>query len=165
MRQRGFTLIEVLVVLAIGSVLMTSALLTLQQVVWGTLRAGSQTMALTDVNFAAASIKEDIEMAQSTNLIDGNPVPQSSVTLTWIDYTLFTSATQTHHSSMYTLSGTKLLRTYDGTVSIVSRHITSIGFTQNGRVVTVSVTATGTDVPQRSKTFNFSMRMRADGVR
>lgn len=164
MRQRGFTLIELLVAMAVSSLMLTGILVAFHEVVLGTIRARSQTVALNDVNFAAARIKVDIEMAQSTNLTDGNPVPQSSLTLSWIDNTLFTSGTKTPHSSMYTLSGTNLLRNYDSTVSILGRHITSIGFTRNGRVVTCNVTATDTSVQQRSKTLRFSMRMRPDMV-
>ena len=162
MRQRGFTLVELLVALAVGSVVITGTLLTIHQVVYGTIRARSQTVALNDVNFAAARIKEDIIMAQSTSLTDGYPVPCSSLTLSWVDYTLFASEQQNLHLCMYTLSGTELLRTYDGTVSIVGRNITSIGFTRNGRVITCNITATDTSVQERSKTLTFSMRMRPD---
>lgn len=158
MRQRGFTLVELLVALAIGSVVLTGSLLTFEQVFSGTIRARNQTIAVNDVNFAAARIKRDIEMAQTTNLTDA--VPQTSVTLTWIDYSQFASENVTPHSSTYTLSGTQLLRNYDGTVSIIGRNTTSIGFTLNGRVITTSITATGVSVQQRSKTLVFSMRMR-----
>jgi len=165
MRQRGFTLIELLVTLGIITVILPATVLSIYQVTLGTIRARSQIIALNDVNFAVARIKEDIEMAQTTNLTDGNPVPQSSVTLSWIDNTGFASGNVTPHSSMYALSGTELRRTYDGTVNIIARHITSIGFTQNGRVVTCNVTATDTSVQQRSKTLSFSTRMRTDWVR
>ncbi len=162
MKQRGFTLLELLVALAVGSVVLTGTLLAIHQVVYGTIRARSQMVALNDVNFAAARIKEDIMMTQSTSLIDGDPVPQSSLTLSWLDYTLFTSEQQTFHSCMYTLSGTELLRTYDGTVSIVGRNITSIGFTRNGMEITCNITATDISVQERSKTLTFSIRMRPD---
>ena len=163
MRQRGFTLLELLVALAVGSVIITGALLTVNQVILGTLRARSQTVALNDVNFAAERIKKDIQMVQNTNLTEG--VPQSSVTLTWTDYTRFTSVDETPHSSMYTLSGTELLRTYDGTAGIAGRHISSIEFTRNDRVIKVDITATETTGgQQRSKTLSFSMRMRTEPI-
>jgi len=164
MRQRGFTLVELLVALAIGSVVLTGTLLTIHQVVLGTIRARSQTVALNDVNLAAAHIKEDIMMAQSTSLTDEDLIPQRSLTLMWFDYTLFTGVSQTLHTCTYTLSGTELLRTYDGTASIVGRNITSIGFTQSGKVVTSNITATGTSIQERSRTLSFGVRMRSDTV-
>jgi len=164
MRQKGFTLIEVLVVLAVGSVILVGIVLSIHQVVWGTGRTNSQVVALTNVNYAALFIRKDIQMSQNTDLTDG--VPRSSVGLTWTDYTGFEPEDERNHICTYALSdnGTELLRTYDGTVSIVGRYITSLGFTQNGRVVNVVITATGTGFLQRSKTLEFSVYMRTEGM-
>ena len=130
MRQKGFTLLELLVATAVGAVILTGVVLSIYQVVWGTARSNSQAVALTDINSAVLAIKKDLMMTQSTNLTDG--VPQSSVMLSWIDYTFFATENETaYHSTTYVLSGTDLRRTYDGTVSIVGRRITSIDFTQN----------------------------------
>lgn len=163
MKQKGFTLVEVLVVTAIGGVLMTGLLLSIHNVLWGTNRSNNQVVALADVNYAALRLKKDLMMAQNTNLTDN--VSQGSVVLSWIDYTGFTSENQSgSHSSSYTLSGTELQRDYDGTVSIVGRNITSIGFTQNGRAIDVVITATGAGVPERSKTLKFSAYIRSEGI-
>ncbi len=164
MRQRGFTLIELLVAMAVSSLMLSGILVAFHEVVIGNIRARSQTVALNDVNFAAARIKEAIMMGQITSLTDGDPVPRSSLTLWWVDYTLYEDETQTSHSITYTQSGTKLLRDYDGTVSIEGRHITSIGFTQSGRLVTCNITSTDNSAQQRSKTLSFSLRMRSDMV-
>ena len=162
MRQKGFTLIEVLVAMAVSGIVMAGIVLAIYQVVWGTDRSNSQVVALTDINRAVLSIKKDLMMTQNTDLTDG--VPQSSVTLTWIDYTSFETENTTFHSSGYTLLGTELLRTYDGTPSIVGRHITSIGFTQEGKVINVVITATGPGAAQRSETIRFSTYIRAEKV-
>ena len=164
MKQKGFTLVEVLVVTAIGGVLMMGLLLSIHNVLWGTNRSNNQVVALADVNYAALRLKKDLMMTQNTNLTDN--VSQDSVVLSWIDYTGFDSENQSgSHSSSYTLSGTKLLRTYDsGNTSIVGRDITSIGFTQNGRVINVVITATGAGVPERSKTLKFSAYIRAEEI-
>jgi len=161
MKQAGFTLIELLVTLAIGSVILVGASVSLQQIVWGTGRNNSQVVALTNVNQAALAIKKDLMMTQSTNLT--GEVPQSSVTLSWTDYTIF-SENSSSHNCQYTLSGTVLQRTYDGVMSIVGRHITDLGFTQNGRVINVTITATGPSVPQRSATVEFSGFIRAEVI-
>ena len=163
MRQKGFTLIEVLVVLAVGSVILVGIVLSIHQVVWGTGRTNSQVVALTEVNYAALFIRKDIQMSQNTDLTYSG-VPKSSVGLTWTDYTGFEPEDERNHICTYALSGTELQRTYDGTVSIVGRYITSLGFTQNDRVVNVVITATGTGVPQRSETLKFSVYMRTEGV-
>ncbi|HET6478237.1 MAG TPA: prepilin-type N-terminal cleavage/methylation domain-containing protein [Dehalococcoidales bacterium] len=166
MKQAGFTLIELLVTLAIGSVILVGASMSLQQIVWGTGRNNSQVVALTNVNQAALAIKKDLMMTQSTNLPDPDedPNPQSSVTLSWTDYTGFSSENSSSHNCQYTLSGTVLQRTYDGVMSIVGRHITDLGFTQNGRVINVTITATGPSVPQRSATVEFSGFIRAEVI-
>ena len=165
MNQKGFTLIEILAVMAIGGMLMSAGLLSIYQVVWGSARTNDQVAALTDANYAALWIKKDLQMARSTSLTDGDPVPQSSVTLEWTDYTSWATEENRDHASTYALSGTELLRTYDGTVSVVGRYITSIGFTQNDRVITCSITATGPGIPERAEMLGFSVitRMRPEG--
>ncbi|MBI3040969.1 MAG: type II secretion system protein [Chloroflexi bacterium] len=162
MKQKGFTLVEVLVVLAITGVILTGAVLSIYSVFLGTDRNNSQIVALTDIDRAVLVIKKDLMMAQETNL---SSTPQSSANLTWIDYTTsFESSNQSNHSSSYILSGTELRRTYDGTLSIIGRNITSLDFTQSGRVVTVVITATGPGVRQRSETLTFSSLIRAEEI-
>ena len=155
MKQKGFTLIEILVVMAVGGMIMTVAMLTIYQIVWGTERSNDQVMALT--HYAAMWLKWDLQMAQDTNLTDGDPVPESSVSLGWIDNTGFAAANESAHSSNYTLSGTELLRNYDGTTKIIGRHITSIGFIQNGSVVTCNLTATGPGIMKRVENMEFDI--------
>ena len=162
MRQKGFTLIELLFTMALSSIILTGTVVGIHQVMWGTDRSNSQVVALTDLSQAAVTIKKDLMVTQFTDLTDGNPVPQSSVNLSWVDYTAFESDNQSRHSSSYILSGTELQRTHDGTVSIVARNITSIGFTKDGRVVSVVITATGPGASQRSETLEFSAYFRAE---
>lgn len=156
MKQKGFTLIEIMAVMAVGGMIMTVALLSIYQVVWGSARTNDQVAALTDVNYAALWIKKDLQMAQYTDLIEGDPVPQSSVSLRWIDNTGWAGDNATH-SADYTLSGTELVRTYDGTPRVVGRYISSIWFTQVGRVITCSITATGPGILEREEMLGFSI--------
>ena len=165
MRQKGFTLIEVLVAMVVGGILMAGIVVGIFQVSWGSARANDQVVALTDINYAALWIKKDLQMAQSTSLTDGDPVPQSSVTLEWTDYTGWATEETRDHTSTFALSGTELLRNYDGTVTVVGRHITSIGFTQNDTVINCVITATGPGITQRAETLKFSVNvhMRPEG--
>jgi len=164
MNQKGFTLIELLVALAVGAVILVGIVISIHQVSWGTVRSKSHVVAMADIHFAILPIKQDIQMAQDTDLTDGDPVPQSSVTLTWTDYTGFEEDENKSHYSTYTLSGTELYRDYDGTVSIVGRHITSVGFIQNDRIVTANITVTGPGFLERIETLKFSMQMRPEVV-
>jgi len=164
MRQKGFTLIELLGAMAVSAMVMMGIVLILAQVMTGSDRNRNQVVALTDVNQAALAIKKDLQMAQSTDLADGEPAPQGSVELTWIDYSGFETETQYNHCSSYTLSGSELRRTYDGVDRVIGRHITYIGFTQNGRMINVVITATGPEPSQRNETLQFSIRMRTEEV-
>ncbi len=174
MRQKGFTLIELLVALAVGGLVIISAVGVIYQVMWGTSRTNSQVVALTDVHYAALQLKKDIVMAQTTDLADG--VPQGSATLSWTDYTSFDPEENKDHSSAYNLlSDGVLQRTYDygkpsEITSIVGRNITSIEFTQDpdnvgdDRVIKVVITATEGDFTPRSETLEFSVYLRTLGM-
>ena len=155
MRQKGFTLIELLVAMAVGGVVMAGALAATYQVVWGTSRTNSQVVALNDVHQTALQLKKDLETAQSTDLTDG--VPRDYVTLEWTDYTSFVVEETKKHARSYVLSNGELQRTYDGTMSIVGRNITSVSFTQDERVINVAITATAGDMSPRSETLEFSV--------
>ena len=171
MRQKGFTLIEVLVVMAVGGVIMAGTVGAIYQVVWGTSRSNSQGIVLTDVNQAAWHITKDLQMANSTGIAVEDSVvlsPESSVTLRWIDFTsaFDPEGAEKNHSSTYSLTDNgKLVRTYDGTASVVGRYITYIGFTQQEEwAVNVVITSTEPTTQQRSKTLEFSVHMRSWGT-
>lgn len=170
MRQKGFTLLELLVVMAVGGLLLTGVVTSIFQVFTFTGRSNSQGIALTDLHLAALHIKKDLQMAQYPGMDVGNSVvlsPQNpdNVTLTWFDYTTeFQSPEeQRDHFSTYSLSDNGTLeRFYDSdNASIVGRHITYLRFTrQDEKVVNVVITAVGPGIQQREKTIEFSVHMR-----
>ena len=162
-RQKGFTLLEILLALVIGGVALTAALAVYFELMWGNGRIRSVAMSGMDANNAALAIQKDLVMTQSTNLTDGYP-PQSSVTFTWIDYTGFESSNYSSHSSSYSLAGTNLWRTYDGASEIVGRKVTYLGFTQQDRVINVVITSTEAGPPETDKTVEFSVLTRAEEV-
>ena len=150
--------------MAVGGILMAGVVLGIFQVSWGSLHTSDQVVVLTDVNYVSLWLKKDLQMAQSTSLTDGG-LTEETVTLEWTDYTTsFESLEPQDHSSSYALSGTELLRTYDGTVGVVGRHITSIGFTQNSSVITCVITATGPGTSQQTETVEFSVKFRTEGA-
>ena len=171
MRQKGFTLIEILVVMAVGGMVMMGVVASICQVATGTSRSNSQGIVLTDVNRAAWHITKDLQMAHSTGMtVDESVVlsPGTTVRLSWTDYTTYFEDpdAEKNHSSTYSLTDSgELVRTYDGTLSIVGRHITSLRFTQQEEwVVNVFITSTGPTTQQRSKTLEFSVHMRSWGT-
>ncbi len=166
MRQKGFTLIELLVAMAVGGLVMISAVGVIYQVMWGTGRTNSQVVALTDVHYAALRLKKDLQMTQSADF----DLPDGSAVLSWTDYTSFDPEENKDHTSAYVLlDDGKLQRTYDyekpsTTTSIVGRNITSVDFTQDGRVINVVITATAGDMLPRSETLKFSVYLRGGGI-
>ena len=180
MKQKGFTLIELLVALAVGGLVIMSAVAVIYQVMWGTSRTNSQVVALTDVHQAALRLKKDLIMAQLgegdfpsggatvITLTPGGP----TATLGWTDYNIsFDPEENKDHTNNYELlDDGKLQRTYDSTASIVGRNITSLEFTQDpdnvgdDRVIKVVITATEGDVTPRSETLEFSVYLRGGGI-
>ncbi len=145
--------------MAVGGVVMAGALAAVYQVVWGTSRTNSQVVALNDVHQAALQLKKDLEMTQSADLPGG-----AAINLSWTDYTSFDLEENKNHTSSYVLSNGELQRTYDGTMSIVGRNITYLGFTQDGRIINVVITATEGDITPRSETLKFSVYLRGGGL-
>ena len=175
MKQKGFTLIELLVALAVGGLVIMSAVGVIYQVMWGTSRTNSQVVALTDVHQVALRLKKDLVMAQlgegdfpsgGATVITLAPGGPTTATLGWTDYTSFDPEGNKEHTNKYELLGNgELQRTYDdGTPSIVGRNITSLEFTQNDRVINVVITATSGDTTPRSETLEFSVYLRGEGI-
>ena len=156
MRQKGFTFVELLLVMAIGAVLMAGMVTSIFQVSRGTVSSRDKVVALTDSDYASLWLRKDLQMVQSSDLTDGDP-PESSVTLYWTDFTSWAAPETRDHSSHYALSGTDLVRTYDGAASIVARNITSVGFTRDGRVITCDITTAGPGQTEGAETIEFSV--------
>ena len=161
-KQKGFTLLEVMVTLAIGGAVLVAAFAVFFELMWGSGRMRGQALSDVDVNTAALAIQKDLLMTQTSNLTDGDPNPQNSVALSWVDYTGFESSNYTSHSSSYNVTGADLWRRYDGVSQIVGRKITYLGFTQQDRIINVVITSTDPGPPSKNKTLEFSVLMRAE---
>ncbi|MFH0768779.1 MAG: prepilin-type N-terminal cleavage/methylation domain-containing protein [Chloroflexota bacterium] len=167
MREKGFTLVELLVALAVSSVIVVSTGQIIHSILVTNVRGNGQVVALTDINRAVLAIRNDLLMAQSTDLVDG--VPKSSANLTWFDYTSsFGTSFGTDHSASYSLVGRELRRNYDGVESIVGRQVISISFTQSvtstGKAATVSISTGNTTLSPGVETMIFSVHLRPEEI-
>jgi hypothetical protein len=138
--ERGTTLLEMLLgigILVTGLTMVASpASAVLRQN--GDWRADlSATNALQS---SAGWVAKDVVNTTAISLVDAAPAVDT-VTLGWTD--LASAA----HTAVYALSGTDLVRTYDGVDLVIARGVTVADFSLSGQLVTLSMTlaaATGT---------------------
>ena len=133
--QGGFTLVEMMAVMALVGLTATGVSALFLQETRGTTESKSVVSTSMDIGDAGRWFGRDASMAQSSDLVDGAP-PVDQIALTWTDWSQLEG---TMHQSRYWLSGTELKRDYDGTVTTAARNISSVNFSQAGRVITASV--------------------------
>jgi len=164
MRQKGFTLVELLLALAITGVMLPVLVLVIHCILVNTINNNDKIEVLSNVDSAALHLRSDLQQAQNTNLSE-NGTPQNSCTLTWVDISGFTTDNATSHSCTYTLVGNNLERTYDGITSIIGRQIKHIEFCQNGSFIDVTITSADAEsLRQQYKTLNLSIGVRGKGI-
>ena len=161
MKRNGFTLIEILVALPIGTAILLVVVAGIFQIMRGGVNMSEKGIAMADIDLAFTWLSRDLVQAQETSLSDGAD-PVSAMTISWSDLTHWAhDADSIDHSITYTLSGTTLRRTYDGEETIVARYVTDIGFSINGRVFTVTLTSRPSEIGSEV-TRSFSTEMRTD---
>jgi len=163
MKQKGMTLIELLVILPISVVMLGAIVGSIFLVLNGTVDIRSETAAQANIENAAHWLTRDILMGQSTNMLEDAP-PVNTVNFTWTDYTGGLGNEVSHYVA-YTHSGTELLREYDSAdnITIVARNLTDVGFTLNGDLVTVTLTRTAEGASRSMVTRTYIIQMRAKG--
>jgi len=161
MNQKGFTLIEILVAMLVGGMVMAGIVTAVFQIVHGAGQIKEESVALADIDSAAHWLTRDVVLGQSTDLVNGAP-QVSQMTLTWNDSTWWAEQEESiAHSVIYTYSGTALQRNYDGVVTTVGRHLTNVGFSLDGRLVTITLTSSLEEEPRSTVTRNYTIYMRA----
>jgi len=159
MKQKGYTMLELLVVLAVGGLLLSVSVLTIYQILIGTERNNSETVASNELQRAAMQIKKDIQSHTSANVSDLQVGP---TTFEWVDQSGWTSVNESQQTRIYTLSGKELWRDADNVTTILSRNIESLVFSDNGTHINVVITANNSTLPGRSKTLNFGVSKRTN---
>ena len=160
--QRGFTLVEILVAMAIGGMLLPVLVSGIFQLVRGTVRINTDLVVLQDVDGASAWINRDLSQAETTDL-PNDQQPYPTMRVDWVDETGWAVEGAESHYAEYTVatSTTDLLRDFDGVTQIVARRISSIQFSRNGTYVSVTITSALRDT---SETLTYFITPRADGA-
>ena len=144
--QKGFTLIEVLVVVAITGLITWGITLTIIQVFDINTRSTNRMAAISQLQNAGLWVSNDAQMAQSVNATGGSGFP---LTLTWIDwetsdsyavnYTLEDNTLQRRHSVNGGISTNTTIAQY---IDPVQTSFYPLGVLPAGGVLTFTVTAT-----------------------
>lgn len=160
-RRRGFTLLEVIFVMAVVGVVMPVVVSSIFQILRGTDRISDETVVLGDIDNVSAWVSRDLSQAQQTDL-PTCPATQSTVRGDWVDETDWGSASPQHFAEYYIEPGTTLLkRNYDGAVGIVGRNVTAISFCQeaSGLIhMDITITAEGAEPITKALFYYISLR-------
>jgi len=144
--ERGYTLVETLIAVAITGVIATVLGLSVQQVVTVPEQGGEHVDALHAVQNAAHWVSLDGQTAKSAS-------GGSSLNLTLPDDSIIS----------YTTSGGSLSRTYNGTSLKVAGNVSSIDFTVEGRVITMSIATASSSRWDISENQTYQIYMRPTG--
>jgi prepilin-type N-terminal cleavage/methylation domain-containing protein len=160
-KQRGFTLIEMLVALPIGAAITFVILAGIFQVYQGRIDVSGKSHAMVDIDAALHWICRDLVLAQETSLINEAP-PVSQMSMIWEDMTQWAQdAGETTHTASYVHLDTRLYRTYDGVQNVISSYITDIGFSIDGKLFTVTITSQPS-FPETAVTRTVTIQMRSE---
>lgn len=159
--QRGATLLELLLGALISAVIVVGLVALISNEYRGSAVANTSITAAQEISMAARVLNEDGMMSESTSLTPGAD-PVDSLTMTWTDRSNFANLL---HSSSYYLEGTDLRRDHNGSVMTVARDISGIEFSQDGDLLTVSISCTPQWGTARtvSKTYRVYLRPQEEG--
>ena len=157
-RERGFTLIEILVAMAIGGLLVPVVVSGIFAVTKGTAKINTDLVILQDIDGASAWINRDLSQAMTTNLNENETL--NTMRVDWVDLTGWATEGAESHFAEYTVVGTDLMREYDGATQIVARRIENIAFSRVGNYITVAITSTLRDT---TVSLSYFVTPRTDG--
>lgn len=166
-KEAGFSLLELIITLAILGTLSVGATIVINQVFQGNIRATGNTKVIEQVENVDFWLNQDILMAQGATLTGGSGFP---LTLTWTnlgDMVASPPVQPNTYVAVYTLSGNNLQRrlTIDGVLStevILARNISSDPTKTNcsyaNGVLTLQLTST-TGTSSETRTYQIKMRV------
>ena len=160
-RERGFTLIEILVAMAIGGLLVPVVVSGIFTITRGTQQLNTSLVIMQDIDGASAWINRDLSQALTTDLA-AEPAPAvNHMRVDWTDLTGWATEGSEDHYAEYTLSGTDLVRDFDGTTQIVARRISDIAFSRVDNFITVAISST---LRETTTTLSYFVTPRTDGA-
>ena len=141
--ERGVTLAEMLMSIGILTIVVGMVGSTMWQSTQIHSRVLGDGVAINELRNGLGMFADDVKSAQSSDLPTDSS-PATSVVLSWTDEY---NDLVTPHSSTYALSGSKLIRTYDGVDIVVARSVVSVSFSLTARTIsgTIEVSATAGD--------------------
>ena len=148
-RQKGFTLVEVLLVVGVGALVLSGLVPATFQTIKVTTASNTKITALEDIKNIPYRISKDVRMAATTNLVAEFPTVYDSLVLDWTSwYDEDGELNPIDRQCEYTLSGGKVQRYYDPDTSIADNEITTtagkyisdIEFSLQGDIITVTIT-------------------------
>ena len=160
MKQKGFTLVELLVALPIGAVLLASVVAGIFLIPRGTIDVRNSTTALVDLENATHWLNRDVPLGQMIDLVPGAS-PATSMNISWNDYTGGPGSSITHFSYFY-VSGTRLMREYDSAsnITVAGHNLSYVGFSVDANnLVTVNLTTTPAGPRQKSINRTYQIQM------
>lgn len=162
MKQKGFTFIEVIVALGVGTVILSGIVGSIFMIMHGVPKIRDEIVALTDIERAAHWLTRDVPLGGNTNLVDAAP-PVAQMTLIWFDYTKVSELEENQsHSVSYTWSpGTgELQRNYDGLITVAGVRLANVGFSLDGEIVTIILSSYVGEGSESTVTRTYKILMR-----
>ncbi len=169
--RRGFTLLELVVGLAVAGIVMPLIASTIFQLTRGTEQIRARTVSTADVAFLASWLHRDlavagtiVDPATQAPLIDCASGTQPSIRVSWTDQTGWGVADPEHYAEYSIEPGTTVLnREYDGVVGVVGRHITGLEVCEDAvGLVRLNVTSTVQGTTAYSRSLSFYVAPRAE---
>ena len=147
-KQKGYTMIEMMVAIAIFGIITGIGGLALQQIVTVPERGDSQVEALHELQNVIHWVSLDVGSAEAA-------VGGGSLSLTMPDDAV----------AVYSCSGTTLYRNYDdGGAQTIARNITNLKFTVTGRTITIEITSAPESRWSISESGTWQIAMRPSGT-
>jgi prepilin-type N-terminal cleavage/methylation domain-containing protein len=156
--QNGFTLVELIIVVALIGIIAAASTTSIHQVLTGTTLSNDLNTAVNQTGNASHWISLDALTAQT---VEDNPTDPKIIEFAWEDLE------GTPHVAYYTLQDGKLERNYDGQQVFIAQYIdpdplkTNCTWDDDERVLTVTITA---QVGEEVEAMTFEVQPRPDPV-
>lgn len=153
-------MIEIMMAMAIAGMIMPVVASSIFLITRGTVRMNNDFVVQQDIDSASNWVNRDLSQALTIDLADGAP-SVNHVRVDWTDLTGWATQGSEGHYVEYTISGTNLMRNYDGAASIAARRIADIQFSRSGRFITVAITSS---LREQAETLSYFITPRTDGA-